>query len=99
SGQIAYYGWNSSDADFSYVNFAISDTTGLSWHNCVVAKIPIADSGGLGSFTVADNDDQGNIYLAYSDEKAFHTYLTTLTADKLKNCTDGTTTQPTPNPR
>lgn len=98
SGYIAYYGWNSSDSDFSYVNFAISDTTGLSWHNCVVAKIPIADSGGLGAFTVADNDDQGNIYLTYSDKKAFHTYLTTLTADKLKNCTDGTTSQPTTNP-
>jgi hypothetical protein len=98
NGYIAYYGWNSSDSDFSYVNFAISDTTGLSWHNCVVAKIPITDSGGLGSFTVADNDDQGNIYLAYSDEKGFHTYLTTLTADKLKDCADGTTAQPTTNP-
>ena len=86
SGQIAYYGWNSSDADFSYVNFAISDATGLNWHNCQVAKIPITDSGGLGAFTVTDNDDEGNVYLTYSEEKSFHTYLTTLTADKLKNC-------------
>jgi hypothetical protein len=98
SGYIAYYGWNSSDTDFSYVNFAISDTTGLGWHNCVAAKIPIADSGGLGAFTVADNDNQGNIYLTYSDKKGFHTYLTTLTVDKLAGCTDGTVTQPTTNP-
>ena len=98
SGQIAYYGWNSSDADFSYVNFAISDPTGLSWHNCLVQKIPIADSGGLGAFTVTDNDDAGNIYLTYSDKNAFHSYLTTLTADKLAGCTDGTTAQPTTDP-
>ena len=98
SGYVAYYGWNSSDADFSYVNFAISDTTGLDWHNCLVAKIPIADSGGLGAFTVADNDDQGNIYLTYADKKGFHSYLTTLTANKLAGCTDGTTSQPTTDP-
>ncbi len=98
SGYIAYYGWNSSDADFSYVNFAISDTTGLDWHNCLVAKIPIADSGGLGAFTVADNDDQGNIYLTYADKKGFHSYLTTLAANKLSGCTDGTTSQPTTDP-
>jgi hypothetical protein len=98
SGYIAYYGWNSSDADFSYVNFAISDTTGLNWHNCNVAKIPIADSGGLGAFTVTDNDQDGNIYLTYSDEKAYHTYLTTLPVANLAGCTDGTTTQPTTNP-
>ena len=33
----------------------------------VVAKIPVADSGGLGAFTVADNDRDGNVYLTYSD--------------------------------
>ena len=95
---VAYYGWNSSDADNSYVNFAISDETGLNWHNCLVKKIPLTDSGGLGAFTVADNDNAGNIYLTYSDEKAFHTYLTTLTHDKLAGCSDGTTTQPTTDP-
>ena len=85
-GYIAYYGWNSSDTDYSYVNFAISDSTGLNWHDCRVARIPVDESGGLGAFTVADNDDQGNVYLTYSDEKGFHTYLTTLTASKLADC-------------
>ena len=61
-------------------------------------KIPVTESGGLGAFTVADNDDAGNIYLTYSDEKAFHSYLTTLTANKLSGCTDGTANQPTTNP-
>ena len=98
AGNIAYYGWNSSDADFSYVNFAISDQSGLNWSNCVVQKIPVTDTGGLGAFTVADNDEAGNIYLTYSDEKAFHSYLTTLTADKLAGCTDGTADQPTTDP-
>jgi hypothetical protein len=97
-GYVAYYGWNSSDDQFSYVNFAISDQTGLNWHNCLVAKIPVSDSGGLGAFTVADNDRDGNVYLTYADKKEFHSYLTTLAASKLRGCTDGTSAQPTTNP-
>ena len=98
AGYVAYYGWNSSDAQFSYVNFAISDQTGLGWHNCLVAKIPVDQSGGLGAFTVADNDRDGNVYLTYSDKKDFHSYLTTLPASKLRGCTDGTSEQPQTNP-
>ena len=98
AGYVAYYGWNSSDDQFSYVNFAISDQSGLKWHNCLVAKIPVSDSGGLGAFTVADNDRDGNVYLTYADKKEFHSYLTTLTADKLRGCSDGTSAQPTTNP-
>ncbi|MEA2313220.1 MAG: hypothetical protein QOE28_3188, partial [Solirubrobacteraceae bacterium] len=84
---VAYYGWNASDAKFAYVNFAISDPTGLVWHNCQVAKLSLDDSGGLGAFTVSDNDRDGNIYLTYADKKGFHSYLTTLTHDKLASCT------------
>jgi hypothetical protein len=96
---VAYFGWNASDADFTYVNFAISDSTGLGWHNCLVRKIPVAESGTeLGAFTVADNDNQGNIYLTYGDKNRFHSWLTTLAADKLKDCTGNTTDQPTVDP-
>jgi hypothetical protein len=93
---VAYYGWNASGSegadDFSYVNFAISEpgSDGLVWHNCRVARIP-ADDGGLGAFTVADNDREGNMYLTYADTKAYHSYLTTLTADKVRNCTGANT--------
>jgi hypothetical protein len=94
-GRVAFFGWNTSDANFSYVNFAISDSTGLVWKNCLAQKIPVTQSGGLQAFTVADHDNAGNIYLAYADKKAFHTYLTTLTVDKLRNCNqDPTTTAP-----
>jgi len=89
---VAYYGWNDENAEFSFINFAISDPSGLEWNNCQVAKIPIEDSGGVGAFTVADNDRAGNIYLTYSDEKAFHSYLTTLTVDKLSACNGGVAT-------
>ena len=97
---VAFYGWNASARegpdDFSYVNFAISEpgSDGLVWHNCRVAKIP-ADDGGLGAFTVADNDIEGNVYLTYADTKAYHSYLTTLTRDKLAAC-DGANTDESP---
>jgi hypothetical protein len=84
--RVAFFGWNSSDDKFSYVNLSISDKTGLVWKDCVAQKIPLDQSGGLGAFTVADADNAGNVYLTYSDKKAFHTYLTTLTVDRLKNC-------------
>ncbi len=96
---VAYYGWNRSDANFTYLNFAISEPDGLTWHNCLVKQIPVAESGTqLGFFPVADNDNQGNIYLTYGDRLHFHTYLTTLTADKLDECTDDTTSQPDTGP-
>ena len=93
---VAFYGWNASGSeggeDYSYVNFAISQpgSDGLEWKNCRVARIP-ADDGGLGAFTVADNDRDGNMYLTYSDTKAYHSYLTTLTADKVRDCTGANT--------
>ena len=93
---VAFYGWNASGSeggeDYSYVNFAISEpgSNGLVWHDCRVARIPAGD-GGLGAFTVADNDVEGNIYLTYADTKAYHSYLTTLTADKVSACAGANT--------
>ncbi|MEA2459671.1 MAG: hypothetical protein QOC95_2643, partial [Thermoleophilaceae bacterium] len=90
SPRIAYFSWTYSDADNAYVNLAVSKDGGGSWNDCNLAKVPAAV--GLQAFTVADNDDAGNIYVSYGDGKNFHTYLTTLTADKLAGCT-GTTIQ------
>ncbi|MDQ6649603.1 MAG: hypothetical protein M3Z02_05735 [Actinomycetota bacterium] len=91
TGRVAFYGWNAIDGDTSYVNFAISDNTGLKWNNCVVAKFKTDDIGGLQAFTVADADNQGNVYLAFAEKKSFHTYLTTLPASKLAQCQGGNT--------
>ncbi len=98
-GRIAYFGWNQSytdeqGKDFELVNFAISDPTGLAWKNCNVAKLPTDDVTGLGSFTVADNDREGNIYLAFNDERQFHTYLTTLHHQDLPKCDETPNTDP-----
>lgn len=91
SGRVAFYGWNATAGDTSYVNFAISDTTGLKWNNCVVATYKTDDIGGLQAFTVADADNKGNIYLAFAEKKSFHTYLTTLPVSKLAQCKGGNT--------
>ena len=94
---IAYYGWNRSDPfeKKTYVNFAISEPDGLTWHNCVVKEIPFSESSSqLGFFVVADNDNEGNIYLTYGERLRFHSYLTTLTADKLQDCQGPTDDQP-----
>ena len=42
-----------------------------------------ADAAG---FVVADNDNAGNIYIAYSEKSRYHTYLVTLPAANLANC-------------
>ncbi len=91
---VAYYGWNDVDrtGEISYINFAISDETGLEWNNCRVTSFPFEEGGEPGAFTVADHDRDGNIYLTYADKKGFHSYLTTLTVDKLKDCTGGSDT-------
>ena len=85
--RIAYFAWNTSDADFGYVNLSISDPTGLTWTNCLAHKQKLSD-GALQAFTVADNDDAGNVYIAYADESAFHTNLVTLDHADLKNCNE-----------
>ncbi len=85
--RVAYFAWNTSDSDFGYVNLSISDTTGLKWTNCLAHKQKLTD-GALQAFTVADNDNAGNIYIAYADEGSFHTHLTTLAHDDVKNCNE-----------
>jgi hypothetical protein len=87
--RVAYFAWTAHDADNSYVNLAVSKDGGSTWNDCNVAKAPVDSSGSstLQSFAVADNDDAGNIYVAYADTQQFHTHLVTLAADKLAGCT------------
>jgi hypothetical protein len=96
--RIAYFSWTYSDTDNAYVNLAVSKDSGDTWTQCQVAKVPAAD--GLQAFTIADNDDAGNVYVVYADGKSFHTYLTTLTGDKLAGCTGTNADDPAkyPNP-
>ncbi len=85
--RIAYFAWNTSDTKFGYVNLSISDTTGLKWTNCLAHKQDLKD-GDLQAFTVADNDDAGNIYIAYADEGEFHTHLVTLDHSDVAKCNE-----------
>ncbi len=92
SPRTAYFSWTYSDTDNAYLNLAVSKDGGSTWNECTLAKVPAAT--GLQAFSVADNDDTGNLYVAYATGKTFHTYLTTLTADKLAACNGNTTQDP-----
>jgi hypothetical protein len=98
SPRIAYFSWTYSDSDNAYVNLAVSKDGGNTWNDCNLAKVPAATA--LQAFTVADNDDAGNLYVSFGTGTSFHTYLTTLTADKLAGCTGTVTGDPAayPNP-
>ena len=98
-----YFAWTASDADFAYINFAIGDTTGLSWKQCNAVKVPIDQSGGrFQAFAVADNDDAGNVYIAYADQnegaETFHTYLTSIHHQDLSKCGEDQSQLPQANP-
>ena len=74
-------------AGLRLVNFAISDPHGGWRGGTAWCAVPTRD-GGLGAFTVADNDRDGNIYLTYDDKKDFHSYLTTLPPTRWPTATD-----------
>ncbi len=98
-----FFAWTASDAKFAYVNLAVGDESGLNWKDCNAARLPIDQAGGrFQAFAVADNDREGNIYIAYADQNqgggVFHTYLTTITHDKLAKCDGPNNALPQANP-
>lgn len=89
-GRVPYFSWN----DGPNINLAISFDEGDTWQNCNAA---IA-AGNPTLFTTSDNDNAGNIYIAYGENTKFHTYLTALKVADLAECDEGTDKFPSKNP-
>lgn len=92
---LVYFAWTAQVGSAYYVNLAVSHDKGTTWQDCVAVKGPADMST---SFPVADNDRQGNLYIAYTEQKNYHTYLVTLRQDEIKNCKEPTSDYPTHNP-
>ncbi|HEX8084926.1 MAG TPA: hypothetical protein VF529_11610 [Solirubrobacteraceae bacterium] len=78
AGRVPYFAFNFGNDIF----LAVSTDEGATWHNCKVATA----AGTAALFPTADNDRAGNIYVAYSENKAFHTWLHVLPVAKLGTC-------------
>jgi uncharacterized repeat protein (TIGR01451 family) len=94
---VVYFAWDRPGSDGDHVNLSISQDRGATWTDCLAAVAP----GSTGLFPVADHDNAGNIYIGYNEQLRFHTYVVSLTADKVKNCDESVaakTALPTTNP-
>ena len=78
AGRVPYFAYNRGVNVF----LAVSVDEGESWHNCKIAKAP----GTPALFPTADNDRDGNIYVAYSENSDFHAFLHVLPVAKLESC-------------
>jgi hypothetical protein len=77
--RVVYFGWNVNNN----VNLSVSYDGGLTFVDCVAATNPGQPRAG---FVTVDNDNQGNIYIAYADKAKFHSYMTVLPINKLGGC-------------
>ncbi len=84
---IVYFAWDRTADDGDHVNLSISQDKGVTWTDCKAAVAP----GTTTLFATADNDNAGNIYIAYGENLKFHTYLVSLTADKIGGCNQSVT--------
>ncbi|MDQ5808195.1 MAG: hypothetical protein M3320_05915, partial [Actinomycetota bacterium] len=78
AGRVPYFAFNQGNDIF----LAVSVDEGASWHNCKIATAP----GTASLFPTADNDREGNIYIAYSENSAFHAFLHVLPVGELDSC-------------
>jgi hypothetical protein len=94
---IVYFAWDRTASDGDHVNLSISQDRGVTWTDCLAAVAP----GTTTLFATADHDSAGNIYVVYGENVRFHTYLVTLTANRLTLCNESVTASsalPTTNP-
>ncbi len=94
---IVYFASDRTASDGDHVNLSISQDKGVTWTDCLAAVVP----GTTTLFATADHDSAGNIYVVYGENLKFHTYLVTLTADKVTGCNQSvaaSTALPTVNP-
>lgn len=94
---VVYFAWDRTSDDGDHVNLSISQDKGVTWTDCVAAVAP----GTTTLFATADHDNAGNIYVVYGENERFHTYLVSLTADRVGGCNESVTAStnlPTVNP-
>jgi hypothetical protein len=94
---IVYFASDRNASDGDHVNLSISRDRGVTWTDCLAAVAP----GTTTLFATADHDNAGNIYVVYGENVRFHTYLVSLTADKIGLCNEsvtGSTDLPSVNP-
>ncbi len=78
---LVYFPWNNSAND---VNLSISPDGGTTWTTCTAGR---SEKGSPSAgFMTADNDTAGNIYLSYTDDVTYQTFLTVLPHDKISGC-------------
>lgn len=77
-----YFPWTAGTT----VALALSQDAGSTWNICTVTTSQ-GDPSNL--FPAADHDTQGNLYVAYTDQADYNTYLVTVPAAELANCTGG----------
>jgi len=77
--RVVFFAWTRG----SDVNLSLSYDGCRTFVDCVAARDPGQPSAG---FPTADADNHGNIYISYTQESKFHTYLVTLPVSKLRNC-------------
>ncbi|HEV2814048.1 MAG TPA: hypothetical protein VGW10_12420 [Solirubrobacteraceae bacterium] len=78
AGRVPYFAFNRGRQVF----LAMSVDEGASWHNCKVAEAP----GTPALFPTADNDAEGNIYVAYSENTDFHAFMHVLPVGEVESC-------------
>ena len=76
---VVYYPWSQGTS----LRFAVTLDGGATWNNCTAAE---AEGSPSAQFPVADHDVEGNIYIAYTDDATFNTYLVTGSVDILPQC-------------
>jgi hypothetical protein len=94
---IVYFASDRTAPDGDHVNLSISQDRGVTWTDCLAAVAP----GTTTLFATADHDNAGNIYVVYGENVKFHTYLVSLTANKVTSCNQSVTAStalPTVNP-
>ena len=85
---VVYYPWSQGTS----LRFAVTLDGGTTWRNCTAAE---AEGSPSAQFPVADHDVEGNIYIAYTDDATFNTYLVTASVDVLTQCLGASGSQTT----
>ncbi len=82
-GNYVYFPWSHTGPNGEpEVRLSVSHDGGLTWGNCLAAIAP----GDIPPFVIADNDNQGNIYVVYSEKSRFHAYMVTLKTANVDKC-------------
>lgn len=83
---VVYFGWDDTGTlagkSGDFVNLSISKDRGQTWFSC---RVDFVD-GEVPGFVMTNHDSAGNIYVAYGDSGAFHTYMKALPRENVDKC-------------